>query len=79
MTTVALKFLFSAKRLSKLVHFFLSCFLCSVLYDFLMLTVVALSQDSFDSGKCVCGLLQEVANSNLRLFSVFIGLTKTLS
>ena len=44
-----------------------------------MLTVVALSQDSFDSGKFVCGLLQEVANSNLRLFSVFIGLTKTLS
>jgi len=44
-----------------------------------MLTVVGLSQDSFDTGKCMCGLLQEVANSNLRLFSVFIGLTKTLS
>jgi len=36
MATVALKFLFGAKRLSKLVNFFLSCFLCSVLYDFLM-------------------------------------------
>ena len=86
MTTVALKFLFSAKRLSKLEHFFLKLFFMFCLIWFshammtaVMLTVVGLSQDSFDSGKCACGLLQEVANSNLTLFSVFIGLTKTLS